>query len=297
MSISHDSAASSATCSATVAALFRPMPSAEPGPMARQAQRALLWSARAWLVVALAGQALFAVYVLAFYGAAAVAGRLDRWNGVLPHGWVPGDAVANSLTALHLAFTVLIIGGGLLQLLPAVRRLAPAVHRWNGRVYIVSALVMATGGLVMMLTRRTVGDAMQHTGLMLNAVLIVVLAVVAWRLAAARQIERHRRWALRLFLAVSGVWFFRVGLMAWLLANRGPVGFDPQTFQGPFLSFLAFAQYAVPLLVLEGYLRARDHGGPIARIAMSGVLAVATLCTALGVVGAGLVMWGPRIVG
>lgn len=259
--------------------------------------RALPWSATAWCSVALLGQLIFAAYVLAFYGRAAAAGEPQRWNRVLPHGWVQGDMAANLLTGLHLVFTVLIIAGAMVQLLPPLRRQAPALHRWNGRVYVFSALLMASGGLVMLATRKTVGDASQHAAIALNAVLIIVFALTAWRLAVARRIDQHRRWALRLFLAVSGVWFFRVGLMAWIVLNQGPAGFDPDKFEGPFLTFLAFAQYLVPLLLLEAYLRARDHGGARTRLAVAGALGGATLLTAVGIAAATMIMWLPRMGG
>lgn len=268
-----------------------------PANAAPWAQRLLPWTATAWCSVALIGQFIFAAYVLTFYGRAAAAAEPQRWNRVLPHGWVPGDTAANLLTGLHLVFTVLIIAGALVQLLPALRRRAPALHRWNGRVYVFSALLMASGGLVMLATRKTVGDATQHAAIALNAVLIIVFALTAWRLAATRRFDQHRRWALRLFLAVSGVWFFRIGLMAWIVLNQGPAGFDPQKFEGPFLSFLGFAQYLVPLLLLEAYLRARDHAGPGVRLAVAGVIAGATLLTALGIGAATMIMWLPRMGG
>lgn len=268
-----------------------------PSRLGPWAERLLPWTATAWCSVALLGQLVFAGYVLAFYGRAAAAGEPQRWNRVLPHGWVEGDAAANLLTALHLVFTVLIIVGGVVQLLPALRRRAPTLHRWNGRVYVFSALLMAGGGLVMLATRRTVGDASQHAAIALNAVLIIAFASIAWRLAAARRFDLHRRWALRLFLAVSGVWFFRIGLMAWIVLNQGPAGFDPDKFAGPFLTFLAFAQYLVPLLLLEAYLRAREHASPGVRLAVAAALTAATLLTALGIAAAAMIMWLPRMGG
>src|SRR5207253_1370504 len=157
----------------------------------------------------------------------------------------------------HLLFSTFVIVGGAVQLVPLVRSRWPRIHRWNGRVYLTAALVLSVGGLVMVWTRRTVGDLSQHISISINAVLIMACGAMALRHALARRFDLHRRWALRLFLVVSGVWFFRIGLMAWLVINQGPRGFDPKTFQGPFLTFLAFAQYLLPLLVLELYMRAQ----------------------------------------
>ena len=258
------------------------------------AHTALKTAAMGWCGAAVLGQFIFAAYVLVFYGGAATRGQFEAWNKVMPHGFVAGDRAGNAAVALHLFFTVLVVGGGALQLLPWLRRHAPQVHRWNGRVYLVGAMVLSVGGVFMLLTRGTVGGPLQHFALALNALLILAFAGLAWRNAVARRFDAHRRWALRLFLAVSGVWFFRIGLMAWLVINRAPLGFDPVTFRGPFLVFLAFAQYLLPLAVLELYFRAQQHGSPRVKMAFAAGLASLTLLMAVGIVSATLMMWLPR---
>jgi tetratricopeptide (TPR) repeat protein len=107
--------------------------------------------------------------------------------------------------------------------------------------------------------------------------------------------KAHRHWALRLFLVVGGVWFFRVGLMFWLLLNKGPVGFDPDAFRGPFLSFLSFVQYLLPLAVLEIYLCTRERGGTLGRLAMSAGLFVLTIARGTGIFAATVGMCLPPI--
>lgn len=251
--------------------------------------------ATSWFVVAVLGQLVFVAYVIGFYGRAAVQGRFEAWNKVLPHGYVPGDTFGNFVVSLHLAFATVVIVGGALQLVPAIRRAAPAFHRWNGRVYLASVLLMSVGGLVMVWTRGSVGDSSQHIAISINALLIVAFAGMALRHALARRIDVHRRWGLRLYLVVGGVWFFRIGLMAWIVVNRGPVGFDPKAFSGPFLTFLAFAQYVLPLAVLELYLRAQAGRGSLQRVAVACVLFASTLVTAGGVAAASMIMWLPRL--
>lgn len=259
------------------------------------ADPSLRWAGMLWLGVAVIGQLLLAVYVVGFYGLSAAQGRLQDWSKVLPHGHVPGETFLNAVLASHLAFVVVIILGGALQLLPVIRRVAPGFHRWSGRLYLLSAVILSVGGLVMVWTRGTVGNLPQHLGVSLNAVFILVFSAIAWRHARARRVQAHRRWALRLFLAVSGVWFFRIGLMLWIVVNQGPAGFDPKTFTGPFLSFLSFAQFLLPLAVLELYFRTQDHAGPRGKWLMSSSLAVLTLATIGGIFAASLLMWLPRL--
>lgn len=255
---------------------------------------ALSAAVRLWFAVAVAGQLLFAYYVAAFYGGAAAQGNPARWNEVAPHGYVAGETVGNAAFGFHVLAAVVITVGGALQLLPQVRRLAPVFHRWNGRVYVLLAVLSSLIGLYMVWGRGTVGGLMQHVGVSVNAVLILLCAFQAVRHARARDLAAHRRWALRLFLVVSGVWFFRVGLMFWLMVNQAPVGFDPKSFEGPFLSFLSFAQFLFPLAVLELYLRARDGGGAPARAAMAAGLLALTAAMGAGIFAAALMMWLPR---
>ncbi|MBB4125586.1 putative membrane protein [Xanthomonas translucens] len=273
-----------------------PATAAAPSRSTCAANLRLRRAAAVWGCLAVAGQLVFAVYVAGFYGRAALAGTPERWNRVLAHGYVAGAPLFNAVLALHLLLAVGIVLAGAAQLLPALRRHAPAVHRWNGRVYMLCALALSLGGLAMIWVRGgTAGDTAQHLGTSLNALLILAFAAMAWRAARAGRIATHRRWALRLFLAVSGVWFFRIGLMFWLTLNQGPAGFDPDRFVGPALTALAFAQTLLPLAVLELYLRALDSRRRALHWLATGALALMSLVTAIGTAAATAGMWWPML--
>ncbi|MBB3226355.1 hypothetical protein FHW69_000945 [Luteibacter sp. Sphag1AF] len=243
-----------------------------------------------------ASQLVFASYVVLFYGRAQLASQPQRWNEIMNRGYVKGDVVFNAVLGLHLAMAVAIMLGGFLQLMPRWRQLAPGFHRWNGRIYMLLALGMGVGGLSLIWIRGgAAGDLSQHLGTSFNAVLIIAFAGAAWRHARARRFDAHRRAALRLFLVVSGVWFFRVGLMLWLVVNQGPVGFDPRTFTGPFLTLLAFAQTLLPLAVLEAWLRATKETRPVIQWATAGMLIVCGLATLVGSAAAAAIMWWPNM--
>lgn len=284
------------TIDAAVSVPRRPVASREgaaAATLSARGLRAMKIAATAWFAVAIAGQLLFATYVVAFYGRAAARSDFAAWNRVLAHGYVAGDTAGNAVLASHLALAIVVLAAGAVQLVPAVRRRWPAVHRWVGRAYLVAVLVASVGGTWFVWARGTVGDASQHVGITLNAALIVACAALAYRAARMRRFDAHRRWALRLYLAANGVWFFRIGLMAWIVVNQGPAGFDPKSFAGPFLSFLAFAQYLVPLALLELYFLAQ-RGGPRARFAMAAGLGAATLATVGGIAAASAILWLPR---
>lgn len=260
------------------------------------ADAALAHAARFWFLVAAAGQWIFAFYIAFFYGGSAAKGHPEAWNQVLPHGYVAGNTLGNAVLAAHLLFAAAITLAGTLQLVPHIRARFPRFHRWNGRLYVVVAFVMGISGLYLVMSgRKVVGDTPQHIAVGLNAILIMLFAAMTWRRALARDFSAHRRWALRLFLVVNGVWFFRVELMFWLFVNQGPVGFDPKTFTGPFLTFLSFSQMLLPLAALEIYLRAKEHGDSIAKFATAAGLVVLTLAMGLGEFAAFMGMWLPRL--
>jgi tetratricopeptide (TPR) repeat protein len=260
------------------------------------ANTALKAAAGFWFVVAVMGQWIFVFYIASFYGVSSARGNIGVWNKTLAQGWMPGNTIGNTALAAHLLFAALITLSGALQLIPQIRGRLPIFHRWNGRFYVLVAFTMGISGLYLLFSgRKVVGDITQHLSFGINGLLILLCATAAWRYAVARNFKTHRRWALRLFLVVSGVWFFRVGLMFWLLVNKGPVGFDPATFQGPFITFLSFAQYLLPLGVLEIYFRTQDRAGALGRFATGAGLFLLTLAMGLGIVGATMTMWAPRI--
>jgi tetratricopeptide (TPR) repeat protein len=159
----------------------------------------------------------------------------------------------------------------------------------------LSAVTIAAAGLYITWIRGTVGDLPQHIGATLNAVLIWLCAAMALRYAMARDFKTHRRWALRLFLVASAAWFLRLAFFLTLLIFKGPFGFDPVTFRGPFLTIMTFAQYLVPLAVLEVYLRAQDRPGGVRRMATAGLLFVVTLAMVAGIFAVSMAVWLPQV--
>jgi len=260
------------------------------------ADTALKAATRFWFAVMVIGQSIFAFAVASFYGLAALRGNSPRaWSRSITHGYVPGDTLGNLAVATHLfAAAVIIVAGGL-QLTPRIRNRFPLFHRWTGRFYVVTAFAISIAGLYMTWIRGSVGDLSQHLGSSLMAVLIVLCAAMALRYALARDFKTHRVWALRLYLVVSASLFIRAGLFLSFALNHGPFGFDPGTFSGPFLTFITFAQYLVPLVGLDFYLHAKERGGMAARLAMAGVLFVLTLAMGAGISVVVMADWAPKV--
>jgi len=257
------------------------------------ADTALKAATRSWFVVTLLSQLMFGFAVATFYGLTALRGDYHGWN--FTHGFVPGITKGNWSVVMHVSTAAVIMLSGAVQLIPQVRSRFPLFHRWNGRIYMLSAVALSGAGLYMHWVRGSVGDLPQHLGGTLNAVLIWAFAGLALRYAMARDFRTHRRWALRLFLVVSASWFFRLGFFLILMIYRRPVGFDPATFAGPLPTFMSFSQYLIPLAILEIYFWAQDRPGALRRLATAGLLFVCTLGMVAGTFAVTMAIWVPQV--
>jgi hypothetical protein len=257
------------------------------------ADTALKVAVRFWFGVTLIGQLVFAFAIASFYTLTAVRGDYSGWR--FTHGYIPGVTKGNFAVIAHLISASLIMFAGAVQLIPQVRNRFPHFHRWNGRIYMLAAVVVSGAGVYMHWIRGSVGDVSQHIGSTGNAILMWLCAGMALRYALARDFKSHRRWALRLFIVVSASWFIRIMFFLWFMIFRGPVGIDTTTFTGPLPTALSFAQYLIPLAVLEIYLRAQDHPGALRRIATAAMLFVLTLAMAAGLFALTLGAWVPQV--
>lgn len=257
------------------------------------ADKALKTSAAFWFGVTLIGQLAFAFAIASFYSLTALRGDYSGWR--FTHGFIPGVTKGNFAVVTHLMSAAVIMLAGAIQLIPQVRNRFPAFHRWNGRIYMLAAVAVSGAGVYMNWIRGSVGDVSQHIGGTVNALLMWLCAGMALRYALARDFKLHRRWALRLFLVVSASWFIRIMFFLWFMIFKGPVGIDPATFTGPLPTTLSYAQYLIPLAVLEIYFRAQDRPSPLRRLATAGMLFVLTLAMAAGLFAVTMAIWVPDV--
>lgn len=250
-------------------------------------------SAVTWFVVAALGQLAFVWMILAHYGAKTLAGNFVGWNDKpLIKGYVSGDTIGNITFAVHVLLAALVTTGGLLQLAPAIRTHAPMLHRWGGRLFFSIAIVMALSGLWLTWVRYTYLSLVSGLAVSLDGALILSFTTIAWRCAVKRDFAAHRRWALRAFMVVNGVWFLRIGMMAWVLLSGGGLGMN-DSLSGPADIVIQFGAYLVPLMVLEAYLRAPASRMRHAKRMIAALIFLAATITVLGVCGAVAFMWWP----
>src|SRR5712675_2365208 len=126
------------------------------------AETVLKAAARFWFGVTVIGQLFFAFAVASFYALTALRGNYHAWK--ITNGYIPGVTKGNLAVVMHLFSAVMVMLAGAVQLVPQVRNRFPAFHRWNGRIYMLTAVALSAAGLYMTWIRGSVGDISQHLG-------------------------------------------------------------------------------------------------------------------------------------
>lgn len=242
-------------------------------------------SAGTWLVAMLLAQWAFFYYIAAFYGASVLSGELEAWNRLAAFGrrpYVAGDVAGNAAFAAHALGAGLVALAGALQLVPGIRARFPAFHRWNGRVFLVTVVLLTLSGFYLVWVRGTSPTRLDSWATSVNGVLILAFAGLAYAAVRRRDLRAHRAWAMRLYLVANAQWFLRVGVFAYFVLAKAAGG--APAFSDPFFVAWKFGCFLVPLAVLECYLRASRSARRGLRAGVAGGLLAATALMALGAV-------------
>lgn len=240
------------------------------------------------------GQFVFALYIIGLYGVSGIAGDFERWNTNAPHGYLKKDTIGNIFFGMHMVLAAIITIGGPLQLIKKLRNKFRKTHRLIGRIYIASAFIISFTGFFLVWVKGSVGGLVGSIFISINGALIFICAYFALKKAMKKQFAEHQKWAIRLFLTMSGVWFFRVLLMLWLTIHNGPVGFDPVKFQGPALIFLYVMSYIFPVLVAEYYFR-KINKSNLEKIKFAIFIIIITMGVLVGTFSATMGLWLPSL--
>ncbi len=128
---------------------------------------------------------------VAGYGAVAAFLSLDGSLPSMTHHFPDRTAAA----ALHFGIGGLALVLGPWQFLPALRRKLPGLHRWMGRLYIVSCLTSGAAALV--LAQQTHTGLNSQIGFVLLATLWLITTLIAYTRARQRDFNTHRQWMIR----------------------------------------------------------------------------------------------------
>jgi uncharacterized membrane protein len=154
---------------------------------------------------------------------------------------------ARPMTILaHTLFGPIALVCGMVNLLPAMRqRRRWTAHRWIGRTYLASALVLSVAGLL--LAFHAAGGTASRIGFALLAVLTLVTVVQGYRFIRVGNVRQHREWMLRSYSLIFGAVTLRIWLPLLIIA-----------YQGQFLPayrWVAWVSWVPNLIFIEYWIR------------------------------------------
>ena len=185
-----------------------------------------IWAVIAFLSVGVGGYALFHTFT-GFVHLPLTNPMLDQW-GLQTH--IAASGVAMTL--------------GAFQFLKPLRRKAPTLHRWIGRVYVLACTVGGLAGGVIALY--STAGPVAGWGFFMLALLWVPFTLMALRAAMQKDFTSHEIWMIRSFALTFAAVTLRLQL---------PIG--PMLTGGDFLAayvWIAWLAWVPNLIVAELYI-------------------------------------------
>lgn len=232
-----------------------PPPAAEVWPRLRPADDRLLCGiARLFNLATLVGMGLFGAYV-ALRASGATIKNFEQWQNLVAGRPMPtaSEWIANLGIGLHFLMGAVLVLAWPILLSARIRTRHRRVHRWTGRIYITAGFLAGAGGMSFILTYGTFSRAAAIAFSLWGAVMMLS-SVMAYVHARARQFDRHRAWAIRLFAMVLGSWLFDIEIQAWK-DMAGGIGMHPDGASGPFDLAMLVLFFVPNLLVAEFFIR------------------------------------------
>jgi len=176
--------------------------------------------------------------------------------GISPtFGAVPvmADHIANRNLAfvLHVSASPIVLITGLFQFVPKLRIRRPALHRWTGRIYVLSAMIGGLAGLALAygsMSDRPIAAA----GFGMLAIVWIGITAHAIRLAITGQTAEHRRWMLRSYALAFSAVTLRLELPLFFIFTNMEYG--------AITAYIAWLCWVPNLIFAEWWLRRRGAG-------------------------------------
>jgi len=212
-----------------------------------------------------------AVIFLAVIGVAVAARRVVHLVPILEYGYRPPAPAANPrlaelaatdglfarypvLTLIHIVPGMLFMILGPLQFSVAIRSRYLRWHRWSGRVFVASGLVIGVSALVMSFGMPAIGGVNQAAATTLfGAFFLFALSKAFWHIRR-REVSLHREWMIRAFSIGLAVATIRP-IIGIFFATSPLTGLTPHEFFG-----IAFwIGFVLHLIAAEAWIRATSQ--------------------------------------
>lgn len=151
---------------------------------------------------------------------------------MVANGWI-------FVTHAAAAAVALVLGG--FQFVGGLRRRAPALHCWSGRLYVAACVAGAAAAL--WIAPDAEGGRLAGFGFSVLAAVWLYTTLTGWRMAMQRDFAGHRRWMIRSFALTFGAVTLRLQLVLFqALGFGGYVELSP---------LLAYSSWIPNLLAVE----------------------------------------------
>jgi uncharacterized membrane protein len=108
-------------------------------------------------------------------------------------------------TVLHVLPGLIFLLIGLVQFMPALRRHALPLHRWMGRIFIISGLISGVSVLWLSMRLPAMGGLITLVGTWIFAIAMMACLVTAYRAIRRMDVTRHRSFMIRAYAIGSAV--------------------------------------------------------------------------------------------
>jgi uncharacterized membrane protein len=163
------------------------------------------------------------------------------------------------LTLIHIVPGLLLMVLGPIQFSTSIRARHLRWHRWNGRIFVVTGLVVGVSALVMSLAMPAIGGVKQAAATTLfGSFFLFALCRGYWHIRR-REIALHREWMIRAFAVGLAVATIRP-IIGFFFATSRLTGLTPHEFFGTAF----WIGFTVQLIVAEAWIHATRPGREIA---------------------------------
>ncbi|MER7763282.1 DUF2306 domain-containing protein [Streptomyces sp. NPDC097619] len=219
--------------------LERPHAPARPAGAAVAAARS--WWRRPWILPLFVLSVSYIVYTARPY--------LDESTApLMPH---EGFSAYYPLLMTHIAFATVALLTSVFQVWGWLRRRFPAVHRWGGRVYVLTTVVAGVLGLVIVPFAPPVGKL----GVAVATMLWLAFTVIGYVKIRQRRYAEHRKFMLYAFaMVMNNFW----GSSLVLIGTKLELSIDPNYY----LEAARWIGWVINLMLVQWWLN-RTAGRPV----------------------------------
>jgi uncharacterized membrane protein len=166
----------------------------------------------------------------------------------------PSFAHHRALTMLHIVPGLLFMVLAPLQFVRRLRDRKPRLHRWMGRIVVVSSLIIGSTALVMG-PQMAIGGANETAATMFFAILFLFCMIKGWIAIRRREFALHREWMIRAFAIGLAVATIRP-IVGVFFATRTLTRLTPHDFFGAAF-WLGFTMHLIAAEIWINYTRPR----------------------------------------